>query len=74
MRTQWSNQQTVLTLDIFPNPILEIGDIVEISYPNNLVYSTEDVGKTAGKYVVLDIEQVYGSDPSTSITCRSIYV
>ena len=74
MRTQWSNQQIVLTLDIFPNPILEIGDIVEISYPNNLVYSTEDTGKTAGKYIVLDIEQAYSSDPSTRITCRSIYV
>jgi hypothetical protein len=74
MRTQWSNQQIVLTLDIFPNPILEIGDIVEISYPNNSVYSTEDTGKTAGKYIVLDIEQAYSSDPSTRITCRSIYV
>jgi len=74
MKTQWSKQQIVLTLDIFPNPILEIGDIVEISYPNNLVYSTEDTGKTAGKYIVLDIEQAYSSDPSTRITCRSIYV
>jgi hypothetical protein len=74
MRTQWSNQQIVVTLDIFPNPILEIGDIVEISYPSNLLYSTEDIGKTARKYIVLDIEQAYGSDPSTRITCRSIYV
>ncbi len=74
MQTQWSKQQTVLKIDVFPNPIIEIGDIVEVSYPSNLIYSTEDVGKTAGKYVVLDIEQVYGSDPSTSITCRSIYV
>ena len=74
MRTQWSKQQIVLTLDIFPNPILEIGDIVEVSYPNNLVYSTEDTGKTAGKYIVLDIDQSYSSDPATRITCRSIYV
>ena len=74
MRTQWSKQQTVLTLDIFPNPIIEIGDVVEISYPSNLVYSTEDTGKTAGKYIVLDIDQSYSSDPATRITCRSIYV
>jgi hypothetical protein len=74
MRTQWSKQQTVLTLEVFPNPILEIGDIVEISYPNNSVYSTEDSGKTAGKYIILDVEQGYSSDPSTRITCRSIYV
>ena len=74
MRTQWSKQQTVLSLDVFPNPILEIGDVVEISYPSNLVYSTEDTGKTAGKYIVLDIEQSYSADPATRITCRSIYV
>jgi hypothetical protein len=74
MRTQWSKQQIVLSLDVFPNPIIEIGDIIEISYPSNLVYSTEDIGKTAGKYIVLDIEQAYSSDPATRITCRSIYV
>jgi hypothetical protein len=74
MRTQWSKQQTVIQLDIFPNPILETGDVVEISYPNNMIYSTEDTGKTAGKYIILDIEQGYSQSPSTKITCRSIYV
>lgn len=74
MRTQWSKQQTVIQLEVFPNPILETGDIVEISYPNNLIYSTEDTGKTAGKYIVLDIEQGYSQSPSTRVTCRSIYV
>ena len=59
---------------VFPNPIIEIGDIVEISYPNNLVYSSEDAGKTAGKYIILDVEQGYSQSPSTRITCRSIYV
>lgn len=74
MRTQWSKQQTVIQMEIFPNPVLETGDVVEISYPNNLVYSTEDTGKTAGKYIILDIEQGYSQAPSTRITCRSIYV
>ena len=74
MRTQWSKQQTVVRLDVFPNPILEVGDIVEISYPTNSIYSTEDSGKTAGKYIILDIEQGYSQSPSTKITCRSIYV
>lgn len=74
MRTQWSKQQTVIQLDVFPNPIIETGDVVEISYPSNLVYSTEDTGKVAGKYIILDIEQGYSQAPSTRITCRSIYV
>ena len=74
MRTQWSKQQTVIQIDVFPNPIIETGDVVEISYPNNMIYSTEDTGKTAGKYIVLDIDQGYSQAPSTKLTCRSIYV
>ena len=74
MKTQWSKQQTVIQIDVFPNPIIETGDVVEISYPSNTVYSTEDTGKTAGKYIVLDIEQGYSQSPSTKLTCRSIYV
>jgi hypothetical protein len=74
MRTQWSKQQTVVQLEVFPNPIIEIGDVVEISYPSNLVYSSEDTGKVAGKYIILDVEQGYSQSPSTRITCRSIYV
>ena len=74
MKTQWSKQQTVIQIDVFPNPVIETGDVVEISYPSNTVYSTEDAGKTAGKYIVLDIEQGYSQSPSTKLTCRSIYV
>lgn len=74
MRTQWSKQQTVIDVDVFPNPLIEIGDIVEISYPSNLIYSSEDAGKTAGKYIVLDVNQSFSQSPSTKILCRSIYV
>jgi hypothetical protein len=74
MKTQWSKQQTVLTIDVFPNPLIDIGDVVEISYPENLVYSSEDVGQTAGKYIVLDTNNEYGEMSSTTLVCRSIYV
>jgi hypothetical protein len=74
MRTQWSKQQIVLSLDVFPNPLIDIGDIVEISYPANKVYSSEDLGQVPGKYIVLDVKQSYGEASSTSLVCRSIYV
>jgi len=74
MKTQWSKQQTVLTIDVFPNPLIDIGDVVEISYPENLVYSSEDTGQTAGKYIVLDTNNEYGEMSSTTLVCRSIYV
>lgn len=74
MRTQWSKQQIVLSLEVFPNPLIDIGDIVEISYPETKVYSSEDLGQVAGKYIVLDVKQSYGEVSSTSLVCRSIYV
>ena len=78
MKTQWSKQQDVLEIEIFPNPLLQIGDILEVSYPNVNLYSSEDtsipVGQSAGKYVLLDINHDWVDGPSTKILCRSIYV
>jgi hypothetical protein len=74
MKTQWSKQQSVISMDVFPNPLIQIGDVVEISYPLNNVYATGDSG-TASKYLVLDVDQSWDSnEPSTSVVCRSIYV
>ena len=78
MTGQWSKQQRVITLQTFLNPIIQIGDIIQISYPSNKIYSEEDVlpaGYSRSKYVVLAIDSAYDKDspPTTSITCRSIY-
>lgn len=78
MKTQWSKQQDILEIEIFPNPLLQIGDIVEVSYPATNIYSTEDTsipaGYSASKFVVLDINHDWVEGPSTKILCRSIYV
>ena len=78
MKTQWSKQQDILDIEIFANPLLQIGDTVEVSYPNSNLYSSEDVSIPAGyssaKYVVLDINHSWSDGPSTKILCRSIYV
>lgn len=79
MTEQWSRQQKVVSIDTFLNPLIQIGDIVEISYPNNDLYSSEDSsipsGLVASKFVVLSIDSTYDKDsaPTTSISCRSIY-
>jgi hypothetical protein len=76
---QWSKQQKVLTLETFINPTLQIGDVIEVSYPANKIYSSEDTsipsGYAASKFVILSIDSTYDKDspPTTSITCRSIY-
>jgi hypothetical protein len=74
---QWSKQQKVLSIETFINPLLQIGDIVEVSYPSNNLYSSEDVSPPtpAGKYVILSVENSYDDQtaPLTTIICRSIY-
>ena len=79
MKEQWSKQQKVVTLETFLNPLIQIGDIVEISYPDNGLYSSENptipAGFVSNKFVVLSIDSTYDKDspPTTSISCRSIY-
>ena len=74
---QWSKQQKVLSIETFINPLLQIGDIVEVSYPQNNIYSSEDVSPptSVGKYVILSIENTYDDQaaPISTIICRSIY-
>jgi len=80
MTDQWSKQQKVVSMQTFLNPTIQIGDVVEISYPNNGLYSSEDAsipsGFAANKFVVLSIDSTYDKDspPTTSLACRSIYI
>jgi hypothetical protein len=79
MTNQWSKQQKVVTVETFLNPLIQIGDVVEISYPDNGLYSSENAtiptGFVANKFVVLSIDSTYDKDspPTTNISCRSIY-
>ena len=80
MRDQWSKQQKVLSMQTFLNPTIQIGDVVEVSYPSNGLYSSEDssipAGSAANKFIVLSINSAYDKDspPTTSLECRSIYI
>jgi hypothetical protein len=77
MKTQWSKQQSVITMESFSNPLLQMGDIVEISYPSNSLYSSEDTvpsGYSVAKYIVLDITQTWQDGLTTSVVARSIYI
>ena len=80
MKDQWSKQQSVISMQTFLNPTIQIGDVVEVSYPANRLYSSEDSsipsGFTANKFVVLAINSTYDKDspPTTSLDCRSIHI
>ena len=80
MKDQWSRQQKVISIETFLNPIVQIGDVVEVSYPANDLYSSEDssipAGYAANKFVVLSINSAYDKDspPTTALACRSVYI
>ena len=80
MKDQWSKQQKVISIETFLNPIVQIGDVVEVSYPANNLYSSEDsaipAGYAANKFVVLSINSAYDKDspPTTSLACRSVHI
>ena len=80
MRDQWSKQQKVISLETFLNPLIQIGDVIEVSYPANDLYSSEDssipAGYAANKFVVLSINSTFDKDspPTTSLACRSVHI
>ena len=80
MTDQWSMQQKVITMQTFVNPILQVGDVIEVSYPSNHIYSSEDltlpVGYKRSRFVILSLDSTYdnASPPTTTVVCRSIYV
>jgi hypothetical protein len=76
MTGQWSRQQKVVTLETFINPLLQVGDVVEISYPLSGLYSSEDTAPpSVGKYVILSVDTTYDeASPVTQVVCRSIYI
>jgi hypothetical protein len=76
IRKQWSKQQRVVEIDTFFNPLIEIGDVVEVSYPSNGIYSSEDsvpAGQSAGKYVVIETSTPSDLSGVTKVKARSIY-
>jgi hypothetical protein len=73
IKKQWSKQQRVVSIETFFNPLLQIGDIIEISYPLNSFYSSEDAGQTVSKYVIIEVNNTSDLSGITSIQARSIY-
>lgn len=65
IKSQWSKKQTILNLEIFGNPLLQVGDIIKIDYPYQGL-------TTSQKFIILSISNNYQSGLSTTISCRSI--
>jgi hypothetical protein len=66
IEAQWSKQQSVVDLEIFSNPLISVGDIISINYPDNNLSGTE-------KFVVTNVRNSFDGGISTNITARSIF-
>lgn len=65
-KTQWSKQQESVSLEIFGNPAIEVGDVITINHPKNNLDGTK-------KFVVTNVNNSFGEGLQTSITARSFY-
>jgi hypothetical protein len=67
IKTQWSKQQVILSMNVFSNPLISVGDVNSVNYPDNGLDGTK-------KYIVTNVNQSFNQGLDTSITARSIYV
>lgn len=65
IQKQWAKKQSVIQLDIFGNPMISVGDVVEIDYD----YQELPAGQ---KYLVTAVQQKYMEGLETGIVCRSL--
>jgi hypothetical protein len=65
LKTQWAKKQALIELNVFGNPLLQVGDVITIDYPYYNI-------TTSQKFLVLSVNNNYNGGLDTSITCRTI--
>jgi len=61
----WSKQQSVVTMQVFGNPLISVGDIVTINYPANNLDGVK-------KFVIMSISNSFNQGLETSIVARTL--
>jgi len=61
----WSKQQSVVSMQVFANPLISVGDIVTVNYPSNNLDGTK-------KFVVMNVSNSFNQGLETSITARTL--
>jgi hypothetical protein len=66
IKTQWSKQQLVINMQVASNPLISVGDVISINYPDNNLDGTK-------KFIITNVSNAFDQGLETSITARSIY-
>ena len=61
----WSKQQSVVTMQVFGNPLVSVGDVITINYTSNNLDGTK-------KFVVMNVTNSFNQGLETSITARTL--
>ena len=59
------NKGKVVSMEVFGNPMISVGDIISITYPYNGFSGSE-------RLIVTNVTQSFDQGLSTDITCRLI--
>ncbi|MEY4331283.1 MAG: hypothetical protein RLZZ196_21 [Bacteroidota bacterium] len=62
----YTKQQQNISMQIFSNPLISVGDVISVNYPDNGFNGTQ-------KFVVTSVNNSFNQGLETSITARSIY-
>jgi hypothetical protein len=65
LKSQWSKKQTIITLQVFGNPLIQVGDVIRIEYPYHGLINSQ-------KFIILGVSHNYENGLDTTITCRTI--
>lgn len=65
IKNQWSKKQYILDMSIFGNPLISVGDIVEVNYPYQDLVSGQ-------KFLITGVNQKYNGGLETNIICRTL--
>lgn len=67
IKSKFINRGQIISMEVFGNPLLSIGDIITVRYP----YEGLD-GSSANKFVITNITQSFEQGLETTILCRSL--
>lgn len=65
IKDTWSSKQRIITLEVFANPLLSIGDVITIAYSYHDLTSSD-------KFVITNINHEFGEGLRTTITARTL--
>jgi hypothetical protein len=65
IKNKWSNKQMTVTMNIFGNPLLSVGDIIKVKH------SYQNLDETR-KFIILNVNHTYNQGLETEIICRTL--